>query len=171
MEDIYKRVKNFKQEYVSVFDLAEFATFHLFKIRKEYTIDCLAEVEKQIDEHFPLGHKVFNVTTYIPFGWYFGKVIIENIKGSYWIGDIKDPIDLKIHVPTNLPNGRMIIFPFKRVMNFWEDRTDGMVPFFHMIDYLNKHGMPAPNEIDNEGWIEKDGFKMRFRKEWCNLFQ
>lgn len=163
MEDIYKQTDNLKDK-IPFFDLIELAMLHACRIRNaQYNKEELQMIEDEINEMYPEGSYPLSPNLYIPFGWFIGKVVIKNIPGSYWHGDGNDPFNLKIKYPAK-EIGEMNFFPLKRIQNFWADRTDGLVPVFEMTQYLHKYGMPDPKDADEDGWINKDGFKMRIKK-------
>lgn len=106
-------------------------------IKPDYTPSSLDKVEKVIDSMFPEGHKPME-STLIPFGFYLGEVIVQNIPGAHW--DIQETTkylnEIAVVVPQAGDDNHIKIMPFVRISKFWSDRTDGLSVFYRMISRM-----------------------------------
>ena len=169
MEDIYRKTENLIDK-IRGLDLTEKAMEMIgFKPSGDYTIDDLMQLEEFIEKAFPV-EKAYGAL-FLPLGWYFGKTIIKNIEGSFWIGDGNDILGLGI----NFSQGKGItIYPFARARKFLKNREDGMACFFEMTVFLINGGMEKMQDVeylkkiaDEDGWVNfpetnnSKGFKIR----------
>lgn len=166
----YKEIKNLTPGRLKTLDMAEALMFQYLGAPQDYSIETLEIIEELMRDKIPEGKEVIHWSTYMPFGWYYGKVIVKNIEGAKWVGDGSDPMELSIQFKIK-DGSQSVMFPFKRIMNWWRDHTDGLVPFFKMMDYFNRYGIPNESDADKDGWIEKDGFKMRVTKKEMDLYK
>ena len=124
----------------------------------DFTPESLDVMEDIIIHMFP--NKANFSTTYIPFGYYLGEVLIHNIPNTIWDLDkeVDSVFDLSIKA-----NGSIVAFPFKRIANFFEDNSDGISVFYRMVEKVAS-GEFEP-DIDAAGeWQEfSNGDKVRFR--------
>ena len=104
-------------------------------------------------------------TTYVPFGIYLGLTIIENVPGATW--DFEEEVeyltDLKITIKQD-EEKRFEVYPFRRIIKFWQDRTDGIQAFFQIIQMNAMAGDIVADAPDGE-WIKlPNGTMFRVQK-------
>jgi hypothetical protein len=121
-------------------------------MRSDFSPESLDELEGSINEMFPLGHKPLP-TTYIPFGVYLGETIVQNIPNSKWdYSEVKDHVE-DIAVVVGDDKNQMRLYPFRRVMNFWKDREDGLAVLFRTVQLMTAGGID-PTAIKQDEWIK-----------------
>lgn len=133
-----------------------------FGVTPTYQPESLNEVEQKINEMYPEGHKAMP-TTYLPFGFYLGETIVRNIPGAKWdiseAGEFFDNIAITID---QSDEAKAKLFPFRRVMKFWDDRTDGLSVFYRMINLMALGGI-NPEAVQKGQWLHfpnGDAFRM-----------
>lgn len=126
--------------------------FNTAGIRSDFTPESLDDVENTINEMFPPGHKPLP-TTFIPFAIYLGETIVQNIPNSKW--DFSEATDYvqDIAVVVGDDKNQMRLYPFRRVMNFWEDREDGLGVLFRTVALMTAGGID-PTAIKQGEWIK-----------------
>lgn len=136
----------------------------LIGVEADYTPESLTKVEKEIDKMFPEGHQPME-TTLILFGFYLGETIVRNISGAVW-NTSKDPdylADLAINFKT--PDGaEACVFPFRRIRNFWEDRTDGLVAYYRGMELMAYGGLNMDKAETGEWTKFPSGLQFRATK-------
>lgn len=152
----------------SIFD-EEFQTMcaamvHLTGFQLTYTPESLSDMELLIDEMFPDPNASRMNTTFLPFGWYLGEVIVRNVPGTKWEDNKEDFWQTAIVSET--PHGTAKMLPFVRVEKFFFDRTDGLKVFYD-VALMNSVGMlgvdieDAPTGEWSE-WQDKPFGRIRF---------
>ena len=127
-----------------------------------YTEEGLHLIEEAIDQMYRVGSKVSSF--YVPFGFYLGQTIIENIPGAKWhLEDVAHIDDIAVLIGSDT-NGHMA-YPFRRIQKFWEDRTDGIVAMYKMVD-MTVHNMDMIKNAPEKQWIQlPNGVQFRVTKE------
>lgn len=127
-----------------------------------YTPESLDKVEAAINRMFKPGKPMFD-TSYIPFGFYLGETIVQHIPGSKWdTGEAEYIADIKV-VCKGPNDTRAEVYPFRRIMKFWEDRTDGLTVMFRTLQLMSAGGL-APDNMKQGKWVNfPNGDKIRIR--------
>lgn len=143
-----------------------------FRPKEHYTYDAVKDLEKVVNEVYPQGHKPLT-TTYIPFGLYLGKTLIDNIENAEWGGLDEDHIwDIYIEIKQKNDES-MRVFPFKKIISFWEDRSNNLTSVIKMCEFVTNYDISDKELMkqfeDKDGWIHfETGDCFRVRPEKLN---
>lgn len=85
-----------------------------------YTPESLSKLEAVIHHMFPDEAQPRLSTTFIPFGWYLGEVIVRNISGAKWQEE-----DSFFNTSITIPGPVARVQPFIYVEKFFSDRSLG----------------------------------------------
>jgi hypothetical protein len=134
----------------------------------EYSLDQLIEIEKTIDERYPVGHNPFP-TTLIPFGLYLGELIVRTIPGAELVKSAPSMWDITVKFKMASQEGWFQAKPFRRVSKFWKNREDRMSSFFRMCEFMSEIEFTEEyikSRADEDGWIYMEsGDKFRMMKK------
>lgn len=103
---------------------------YLFK--GDYSESDLLSLEQCISDLYPSTAEAPLINTFIPYGFYLGETIVNNVPNAMWdIENVEDGdlFEVKIFVP-HLKNIDPIR-PFKKVRSFWLNGKEGLVDVFN----------------------------------------
>lgn len=164
--------KNF-QEVISITKRKIFPIFEskFEGLRFDYTPSSLEEIEHFLDKTFPRDIEKVKEVEILPFGIYLGEMIVKNIEEAKWqdVGWTKNnkvrAVKNYIKIETD-DNSTFSVFPFNRILNYLNDRTDGIYAFYYLLEKHVNGELDKHITEDNKGkWIKlPNGMKLRIRK-------
>lgn len=143
--------KNVYEEMISDFQSGAFdPLFNLIGVPNDFEPDSLERLEDIINLVWP-NEPVQEMTSVIPFGFLLGETLVRHLPGAKWVTeDAKDLFDVSVEVPA----GEAIqkVMPFRRVNNFFNDRTDGLAVVYRMVEMMQRQ-LLDPDQLTDGQWL------------------
>ncbi|MDA1675118.1 MULTISPECIES: hypothetical protein [Bacillus cereus group] len=132
-------IERMKENAVKLLQVAFQLAGNQYIFRGDYSEQDLISLEECFNHLYPLEEQPPLTTTFIPFGFYLGEALVQNIPGAKWnclYIDEGDLFGIKVTLPTD--TGTIQIRPFQWVRNFWFNRDGNFVELYRKHKYLNK---------------------------------
>lgn len=102
--------------------------------KMNYKPQTLKSLEKYLQERKGWGSTIPEPVLAM-FSVYLGQIIVKHIKGAEWVDDESFS---KVHITIPANDGHFTIYPQNRIHKFLKDPTDGLYPFYTMIQDMSK---------------------------------
>lgn len=128
-------------------------------VKMNYSPQSLKSIEKYLSSR-TLEDKEMKWSTDVGLAFYFGEVIVQNIKNAKW-AESEYAEDMNVIVPT--ANGHNVAYPLRRILRFQADEEYGLYPYYCMLQDMSKNriNLDSPELGGKEFVRSPRGYQMR----------